>query len=76
MLDGDHYRTAQLVDQLMSNAQMKMTFDLIECLKPKLYIENGVYHYQYVDAHIDVIGNTLHEAMMNFQSAYFNQKPI
>ena len=74
MLDGDHYRTAQLVDQLMSNAQMKHHFDLIDCLKPKLYIENGLYHYQYADGHIDVSGDTIYSAMMNFQSAFYNQK--
>lgn len=74
MLDGDHYRTAELVNQLMTNAQMKQTFDLVQCLKPKLYIENGQYHYQLADARIDVSGDTLHEAMLAFDRAFFNQK--
>ena len=74
MLDGDHYRTAELVNQLMNNAIQKHNLDLIEAMKPKLYIEAGKYHYQLANAHIDVSGDTVYEAMMNFQAAFYNQK--
>lgn len=74
MLDGNHYQTAQLVDQLMSNAQMKHVLDLIESIKPELYIENGKYHYQLSSAHIDVSGDTVYEAAMEFQRAFYNQR--
>lgn len=79
MLDGNHYKTAELVDQLISNAQMKAIYDIIECLKPTLRIaknEKGetLYVYDYSDGIILASGSTIHEAMMAFSGKYYNQK--
>ena len=78
MLDGDHYRTAELVNQLMNNAIQKHNFDLIESLKPELTIvetnQGGkAYCYDYKGI-IVAGGDTVYQAMMNFQSAFYNQK--
>lgn len=78
MLDGDHYRTAELVNQLMSNAQMKHTFDLIECLKPELSIvdnQQGGKSYCYDYKGIIIAGGeTVYAAMLNFQSAFYSHR--
>ena len=71
MLDGDHYRTAELVNQLMSNAQMKHNLDLIECLKPELLKHDGWYTWDYSGGLITGSGKSPYEAMMNFQKAFY-----
>lgn len=78
MLDGNHYHTQQLVNELMGNAQMKLIFDLIECLKPELSIVDNhqggkAYCYDY-NGIIVAGGDTVHSAMMEFSRKYYNQK--
>ena len=78
MLDGNHYQTAQLVNELMSNAQMKHVFDLIECMKPELTIVNTdqggkAYCYDYKGI-IVAGGETVYSAMMEFSRKYYSQK--
>lgn len=73
-IDLNHHLGSQLVNELQSNAQMKHTFDIIACLNPKLKIDiDGLYHYVYEPAKIDVNGKTVHEAMMAFSRAYYIQ---
>jgi hypothetical protein len=78
MLDGDHYRTAELVNQLMNNAIMRHNLDLIESLKPELTIvENNqggkAYCYDYKGI-IIAGGETVCDAMMEFQRKFYSQK--
>lgn len=78
MLDGNHYQTSQLVNELMSNAQMKHVFDLIECLNPEISVvdtQKGckAYCYNYKDI-IIAGGETVHAAMMEFSRKYYNEK--
>lgn len=75
MLDGDHYRTAELVSQLLTNAQMNHALDLIEKLKPKLYIGiQNDFRYSFENGVIDVGGETLHLAVLAFERAFYNLK--
>lgn len=78
MLDGDHYKTSELVDQLITNAQMKHTLDLIESLKPDLSIvdthQGGkAYCYDYKGIIVSG-GDTIHQAMLDFHRRYYSQK--
>lgn len=78
MLDGDHYRTAELVNQLMNNAVIKHTFDLIELIKPDLTIVDNqqggkVYCYNYKGI-IIAEGETVYATMMHFQEKFYTQK--
>lgn len=78
MLDGDHYRTAGLIDQLMNNATMKHTLDLIEALKPELTVVNNnqggkAYCFDYKGI-IIAEGETVYSAMMDFQRRFYTEK--
>ena len=75
MLDGDHYRTQELVSQLLTNAQMSHALELVKSLEPVLYRGlNGEYRYLLKSADIDVSGTTLHLAVLAFERAFYNQK--
>ena len=78
MLDGNHYLTAQLVDQLISNAQTKSNLDLIESLKPELSIVDNnqggksyCYNYQNI---ILAFGDTIYSATLDFSRKFYCQQ--
>ena len=77
MLDGDHYRTAELVNQLMTNAQIKGCLDLIESLKPKFFKEGNQFCFMYGEMPNDCIvgfGDTAHDAMLDFHKNFYSYK--
>jgi len=79
MLDGNHYETSRLVNELMNNAQTKHILDLIETLKPELSIVTNpdggkAYCYNYKDI-IFGLGDTVYVAMSNFSAQFYTKKP-
>lgn len=78
LLDGDHYKTVQLVDTLMANANVQANLDLIEALKPKFFQDGNKFCYLYGELPNDCVvgyGDTAYEAMCDFSKCFFTGKP-
>ena len=76
-LDGDHYRTAELVSELISNAHMNNLFDLIKCLQPEFSKDGNMFCYMYgtpPQNYIAGYGETVHLAMVDFHRNFYQQK--
>lgn len=73
MLDMSHWSVNQLFTTLQENAEIKRKFDLIECLKPELTIENDKYVYSYMDI-VRGEGSTVYEAMNDFVRYFYSEK--
>jgi len=72
LLDANHYKVAELIDQLTNNAAIAGDLQFISELKPLFYTHKGKFIYEYGE--IIGEGETAYLAMTNFVSKFKAQK--
>jgi len=76
-LDTDHWKVAQLVDELNAAASEKRALQLIELLKPEFSKDGNQFCFIYGKLPNDCVvgfGNTAGEAMYDFSKNFWNYK--
>lgn len=78
-LDADHWKVAQLVDELNATASEKRALQLIELLNPVLSKEGNQFCFLYGKLPNDCVigfGDTAGQAMYDFCNNFWNNKAI
>jgi len=77
VLDGDHWRTAQLVDTLQYAADIEFEMKIVSMLKlePKLISKNDYetdVKYIFEWGNLSGLGDSVSEAVRDFNNSYYN----
>lgn len=77
VLDGDHWRTANLIDTLQSGADIELEMKIVSMLKlePKLVQKNEFeteVKYLFEWGNLVGLGDTVSEAVRDFNNSYYN----
>jgi len=78
-LDADHWKVAQLVDELNAAASEKRALQLIELLKPELSKDGNQFCFIYGRLPNDCVvgfGDTVGQAMYDFCKNFWNNKAV
>jgi len=78
-LNADHWKVAQLVDELNATAIEKRMLQVIETLKPELSKDGDQFCFLYGKLPNDCVigfGDTVGQAMNNFFTNFWNEKAV
>lgn len=78
-IDFDHWKGAQLGDDMSSMIDTKRMLDVIESLKPEFSQDGNQYCYLYGTLPNDCVigfGSTAFEAMKDFYNNFYTQKAV
>jgi hypothetical protein len=76
-LDGDHWRTAQITEELNRAAEELRTLQFIQLLKPTLSVKDNKYCYslgEYPNIYVQGVGDTAWRAAVDFHNNYISHK--
>jgi hypothetical protein len=73
LIDGDHWKGAEILQEIQNQVQIKSDLQLIESLKPEFYQKDGFFYYSYNGLVIGK-GETPYKAMCNFTNEFYTKK--
>lgn len=79
LLDANHWKVAQLVDELNAAATEKRALQLIEMLKPELSKDGNQFCFIYGKMPNDCVvgfGDTVGQAMYDFNKNFWNYNAV
>lgn len=78
-IDADHWKGAQILDEIQAAIQEKKELQVIESLKPEFSKDGNQFCYLYGNLPNDCIvgfGDTPYLAMVDFVNNFYSQKPL
>ena len=76
-IDFDHYKGAQIGDEIQNQQDLERRLSIIKTFNPKLTKDGDQYCFLYGELPNDCIigfGNTVHDAMNAFVNNFYNEK--
>lgn len=77
LLDANHWKVAQLIEELNASATERRALQLIELLKPELSKDGNQFCFIYGQLPNDCVvgfGDTVGQAMWDFNKNFWNNK--
>lgn len=76
-IDADHWKGAQILDEITTQMQIRSDLQLIEMLKPEFSKDGNQFCYLYGNLPNDCVvgfGDTAYLAMVDFSRNFYNNK--